>query len=88
MKWELEYSANARKQLRKLDAARRNLILLWMDKNVNGCENPRLLGKALVGNLAGIWRYRIGDYRALCEIQDNKLVVLAFNIQHRSKVYE
>jgi mRNA interferase RelE/StbE len=88
MIWEIEYTPNARKQLRKLDAARRDIILLWMDKHISGCENPRLHGKELVGNLSGLWRYRVGDYRVLCEIQDDKLVVLAFNVQHRSKVYE
>jgi mRNA interferase RelE/StbE len=84
MKWNIEYTPNAQKQLRKLDAARRGIILSWIDKNIYGCENPRLHGKALVGNLSGIWRYRIGDYRVLCEIRDFEVIVLAFNIQHRN----
>jgi mRNA interferase RelE/StbE len=87
MKWTLEYSTKARKQLRKLDPAQRAIILFWMDKNINGCDNPRLHGRGLVGNHTGVWRYRIGDYRVLCDIQDGKLIVLAFNIEHRSKVY-
>jgi len=86
--WRLEYSDKARKQLRKFDAAQRVIILSWMDKNIDGCENPRALGKGLTANRSGEWRYRIGDYRVLCDIQDSKLVVLAFNIEHRSKVYK
>jgi mRNA interferase RelE/StbE len=88
MNWRLEYSDKARKQLRKLDAAQRVIILSWMDKNIDGCENPRALGAELTANRSGEWRYRIGTYRILCDIQDAKLVVLAFNIEHRSKVYK
>lgn len=88
MTWKLEYSEKARKQLQQLDITRRAIILSWMDKNINGCENPRERGKGLTGNHSREWRYRIGDYRALCDIQDERLVVLAFNIDHRSKVYK
>ena len=87
MKWQLEYSDKARTQLRKLDAVQRTIILSWLKKNIDGCENPRLHGKGLVADHSGEWRYRIGSYRVLCEIQDAKLVVLAFNIKHRSKIY-
>lgn len=88
MKWELRYSGGARRQLRKMDPGSRNMVLLWMSRNIDGCENPRAHGRALVGNLKGSWRYRIGDYRALCEIRDSELVVLAFEVEHRSEVYE
>ena len=88
MNWRLEYSDKARKQLRKLDAVQRVIILSWMDKNIDGCENPKIFGKGLTANHLGEWRYRIGNYRVLCDIQDAKLVVLAFNIEHRSKVYK
>jgi len=87
MIWKLEYSDKARKQLHKLGAMQQAIILSWMDKNINGCENPRSRGKGLTGDHSGEWRYRIGDYRVLCDIQDAKLIVLAFNIEHRSKVY-
>ena len=81
-------STKARKQLHKLGAMQQVIILSWMDKNINGCENPRSRVKGLTGDHSGEWRYRIGDYRVLCDIQDTKLIVLAFNIEHRSKVYE
>ena len=88
MSWKLEYTEKARKQLRKLGATQRAIILSWMDNNIAGCENPRARGKGLIADHSGEWRYRIGDYRVLCDIQDSKLVVLAFNIEHRSKVYK
>ena len=88
MTWKLEYSSKARKQLLKLDPAPRAIILSWMDKNISGCNDPRVNGKALTSDHSGEWRYRIGDYRVLCEIQDSKLIVLAFSIAHRNKVYK
>ena len=87
MSWELRYSAKAVKQLRKFDPGVHTIILSWMDKNIQGCENPRIHGKALSGNLAGAWRYRVGDYRILCELHDESLVVLAIEIAHRREVY-
>ena len=88
MTWKLEYSSKARKQLLKLDPTQRAIILSWMDKNISGCDDPRVYGKGLTSDHSGEWRYRIGDYRVLCEIQDSKLIVLAFNIAHRNKVYK
>lgn len=88
MSWALELAPRAVKQLAKLDKATAKMIVGWLRKNVDGCENPRLRGKALSGNLRGSWRYRIGNYRVLCEILDDKLVVIAFEIEHRSAVYE
>lgn len=85
--WQLVFSRKADDQLSKLDKSVSRIIVAWLMKNVNGCENPRAHGKGLTGNHAGEWRYRVGDYRVLCDIQDDKLVVLAVNIGHRSKVY-
>lgn len=87
MSWALEYSPKARKQLRKLDPNVRRTILLWLDRNVDGCANPRARGKALTGERKGSWRYRIGDYRVLCRIEDERLVVLALEVEHRRSVY-
>lgn len=85
--WQVEYSEKARKQLKKLDPNQRRLLLAWIDKNLQNCDDPRIHGKALKENLAGCWRYRFGDYRILCDIQDNELIILALNIEHRSTVY-
>lgn len=66
-------------------------VIVMLDKFLNELgqlEDPRSRGKALSANLAGLWRYRIGDYRLLCDIQDDKLIVVAFEFDHRSKVYD
>ena len=88
MSWKLEYSDRARKQLYKLSHTQCAIILSWMDKNIDGCENPRDHGKGLTTERSGEWRYRIGDFRVLCEKQDDRLVVLAFKVEYRSKVYK
>lgn len=87
MNWKLAYAEKALRQLRKMDAGQRAIILSWMDRRVDGCENPRAFGNGLTANRSGMWRYRIGDYRMLCEIRDDELTVLAIEIGHRSKVY-
>ena len=66
----------------------RRVIVSWLFKNVDGCEDPRAFGKGLVANHSGEWRYRVGDYRVLCEIRDEELVVLAIEIGHRQEVYK
>lgn len=85
--WRLEFSKRADKQLVKMDAGVRRVVVSWLLKNIDGCEDPRAHGKGLVANRSGEWRYRIGDYRVLCEIRDEELVVLAIEIGHRREVY-
>lgn len=63
------------------------MIKAWITKNLVNCENPRQHGKGLTSNRSGQWRYRIGDYRLICEIQDNNLIILALSIGHRREVY-
>jgi mRNA interferase RelE/StbE len=60
----------------------------WIEKNLNGCNDPRKYGKALAGNLKGLWRYRIGDYRIIAEIQDDKLIIDIIETGPRKKIYE
>ncbi len=86
--WRVEYSERAVKELKKLDKYTAKLILAWIEKNLEGCADPRVHGKGLTANRSGQWRYRIGDYRLLAEIQDNKLVILALSVGHRREVYE
>lgn len=57
-------------------------------KHLEGCDNPRTFGKGLSANRAGQWRYRIGDYRLICYINDNELIILALSIGHRKEVYK
>ena len=88
MKYSVEYSKQAVKDLKKLDKYTRSLILGWIEKNLVNCENPRLHGKSLVANHSGEWRYRIGDYRILAEIQDEKVIILVLQIGHRRDIYK
>ena len=69
MTWHVEYTSAARKELRKMGRVNAARILDWMDKHIDGCEDPRVTGKGLTANRSGQWRYRIGDYRvhAYCE---------------------
>ena len=77
-----------KKQLKKLDKHVAALILGWLEKNIQNCENPRIHGKGLVENKSGQWRYRIGDYRVICEIKDKEVIVLVLEIGHRKEIYE
>ena len=88
MAWTIEYTESARRQLRKLDRQIARSILDFMDERISGEHNPRDTGKALTGNLLGaFWRYRIGDFRIICDIQDAKLCVLVIQIGNRREVY-
>lgn len=86
--WRLVFSKRAENQLSKTDAGMRRIIVAWLLKNVDGSDDPRAQGKGLAGNLSGAWRYRIGDYRVLCDIRDDELVVLALEIGHRREVHK
>ena len=76
------------KEFKKLDRYTMKMIKAWIEKNLSGCENPRVKGKVLTANRKGQWRYRIGDYRLLCLIEDEELVILALSIGHRREVYD
>ena len=87
MTWEIDYTSTAKAQLRKLDKQMARRILDYMDERIAGKGNPRNMGKALTGKLGDLWRYRVGDYRIICEIQDNALRVLVVQVGNRSEVY-
>ena len=87
-KYRVEYTSKAIKTLRKLDKNTRNLIYAWIDKNLVNCEDPRIHGKGLVGDKSGQWRYRVGDYRIICEIEDEEIVILVLEIGHRREIYD
>ena len=87
MSYSLEFTDKALKQLKKMDKATAALIIGWLEKNVQGCDNPRLHGKPLTANRIVQWRYRIGDYRVITEIEDNRLVILVITVGHRREIY-
>lgn len=88
IKYSVIYSDQALKQLQKLDKYTRKLIYAWIDKHLEGCENPRQHGKNLTANRSGQWRYRVGDYRILADIKDNEVLILVLEVGHRSKIYK
>lgn len=87
MTFEIEFTEQAIKELKKMDKHDAPLITGWIRKNLKGCSNPRQHGKALTANHSGEWRYRVGNYRLLAEIQDEKVIILILTIGHRSKIY-
>lgn len=76
------------RDFKKLDHYTQKMILSWISKKLEGTENPRQYGKALLGNYAGQWWYRIGDCRLLCLIDDDKLIILSLAIGHRRYIYK
>lgn len=87
MSFSMETTPRFDKEFKKLDRYTQRIIKAWITKNIIDCEDPRAHGKALTADKKGFWRYRIGDYRIICQIQDAKLVVLALTVGHRSEVY-
>ena len=88
MSWEIAYDPDALKDLRKLDRAIQREIFDFMERRIGTAGDPRQFGKPLRGSKFGLWRYRLRDYRIICELQDKRLVVLVVSIGHRSAVYE
>ena len=76
------------KAFKKLDRSVQILITRWVQNNLNGCTDPRLHGTALTGDLKGLWRYRIGEYRLICEIRYDELIIMALTVGHRRSIYK
>ncbi len=87
MAWRIEFEESAEKDLSKLDRQAQKDIWDFLWKRVAPRENPRDFGEALRKNLSGLWKYRVGDYRIIAEIQDHCLRVLVVRVGHRSRVY-
>lgn len=88
MGWKINYADTAKGQLRKLDRQVTLRIVDYMDDRVATLDKPRSLGKALTGSLGGLWCYRVGDCRIICDIQDEKITVMVLKIGHRREVYK
>ena len=84
--WRVEISSSAEKQIRKLDRAAQGSIIRFLRERVQAADNPRQLGKPLHGDKGGLWRYRVGDYRLICDIQDERITVLVLRVGHRKDV--
>ena len=87
MAWNVDFSVTARKQLKKIDKQWQSKILDYLEDEVATLEDPKDKGKGLVGNKKGLWRYRVGDYRIICQIIDDEVVILVVIVGHRKNVY-
>jgi len=87
-KYTVRFSKGAVKALKKLDKRTGMLLYTWIKTNLDGCEDPRRIGNALSDNLKGAWRYRVGDYRIIAEIIDDKIVILVVGVGHRKEIYK
>ncbi len=88
MSWDYSFTSKARKELKKLGHEPARKIIEFLDERVLENNNPREFGKALKGELNEYWRYRVGNYRILCEIIDNRCIVLVVKTAHRRDVYD
>ena len=88
MAWRIEFTHTAEKQIVRLDRQAQTSILSYLRQRVQPSENPRQFGKALHGDKQGLWRYRVGKHRIICDIQDKKLTVLVLAVAHRKEVAE
>ena len=87
MTYNVEFTPRFEKEFKKLDKYTQKMLKSWINKNLVDCSNPRIHGKGLTANRSGQWRYRIGDYRLICTIEDEKLVILALSVGHRRDIY-
>ena len=88
MGFRVEISEELNKKIKKLDKSTKRTLYSYIKKTLVDVENPRIKGKALTGNLKGLWRYRIMDYRLIVDIQDDKLVIVAIDVAHRKEIYK
>ena len=88
MSYTIETTERFDKEFKKLDKYTQKLLKGWIIKNLMNTDNPRQHGKGLTANRSGQWRYRIGDYRLICHINDDKLIILALSVGHRREIYE
>jgi mRNA interferase RelE/StbE len=86
--WTVEFQEQAIEDLEQLDKAVQKRILRYFAERIEHSSDPRQFGKALTGGKKGLWRYRIGDYRAICAVEDHRLIVLVLAIGHRRKIYQ
>ena len=88
MNWVYKFDDRALKELRRLAHPAQREIINYLDSRIAGSVDPRRFGKALKASLSGLWRYRIGNYRLVCRIQDNEYLVLIVTAGHRKDVYD
>jgi len=88
MGYEVRFSEEALKSLKRIDSHQAKIITAWIRKNLHECENPRLHGKPLGDDRKGEWRYRVGSYRIIADIQDSIVTIEIINVGHRRMIYQ
>jgi mRNA interferase RelE/StbE len=86
--WRVEFLADAARELSKLDASAERSILRYLRERIAVADDPRRFGRPLTGDLKGFWRYRVGDYRIVASIEDDRFVILVVTVGHRREVYD
>lgn len=86
-RYSLYYTKEAKKALKKLDKPILVMLKAWIEKNLTNTDDPRRYGKALKEKYSGYWRYRVGNYRLICEIRDRELVIILIDLGHRGEIY-
>ena len=87
MAWEIEFVREAKKELSRLDRTAQLEILKFLKERIATDENPKRFGAPLRKDLLGLWKYRIGNYRIITDIQENRITVVVVRVGHRSRVY-
>jgi mRNA interferase RelE/StbE len=88
MAWKIELSSQVDRELGKLDPQQSKRILKFLHERVAPLDTPRSIGQALKGSkLGGFWKYRVGDYRLICRIEDDRILILVLRVGHRREVY-
>ena len=87
MAWKINFNSIARKELLKLDPHSQKIIINYLTENILTCLHPKTLGKALTGDLKKLWRYRVGKFRIICEINDAEFTILLLKIDKRAEIY-
>ncbi len=88
MKYQVLVSKKAKKELSKIDKTQAKMIWDWLCKKLDGCTNPYFSGKALKGDKKGLWRYRVGNYRIIADINNNEIIIEIVDIGHRQGIYK
>ncbi|MFC3900677.1 type II toxin-antitoxin system RelE family toxin [Aliicoccus persicus] len=88
MAYQVIYTKKAIKSLKRIDSNQQKIIISWIEKNLINTNDPKQHGKALKGNLKDYWKYRVGNYRILADIDDKQIKIIIFNIGHRKNIYQ
>lgn len=87
-RYKVDFTRNAQEQLSKMDMPVQKRIKVWIRTHIDGCEDPTMRGKPLTRNLKGYWSYRVGDYRIIADIQDDRVLILITEVGHRREIYK